>query len=421
MRFMEKAVSLDVSVEEAVGRLCSVRLTLQEEDILLPEALGRILANDLIAPLPMPPFRRAAMDGYAVRAAETVGATPDRPILLSVVSEARAGSAPLPMLHGVSRSGREIAAARVFTGSPVPAEFDAVIMQEMAKAPGSGRLPQIDRSPLAGQHIAEAGEDVREGELLLAKGTRVGPKELGILASFGMSRVSVRRRLTAAVLPIGSELALPGAPLPPNHIYEANGFMAEARLRQLGADVVRLDPVPDEPETIRRRLEQAWARAELVVTTGGVSVGDYDYAKEAAALAGARPLFTKVRVRPGSPTSAFVRDDRTLIALSGNPSACFAGLELLAVPFARWRMGEARDGSEWLSGSLADPVEKPCPYPRYVRSFAWMEDGRWLIRPQSGDKSGNIAAFAGANALAEVPAGGQGGRRGQTVRWIRLD
>lgn len=462
MPTQEIDASVAVTVEEAVARLVERAGEPIEESVRLPDAVGRYLARDLYSPFPMPPFRRAAMDGYAVRAAETAAASADCPLRLAVVSELRAGAIagrPYSRAGGggnrANLGNREshgdrheapppaASAVRVFTGSPVPAEYDSIIIQEMVRRPGgsgmggsgmggsgkggngeAGRGSEgaawIDRPAVQGLHIAEAGEDVPEGALLLARGTRIGAKEIALLASFGLSLVPVRARLTVAVLPIGDELALPGEPLPPSHIYEANGYMAEAFLSLLGAHVRRATPVPDEPGAIRRSLEEAWERADLIVTTGGASVGDYDYVKAAAESAGARPLFAKVRMRPGTPTSAFARGSRTLIALSGNPSACFSGLELLARPFVLAAAGSAGWATEWLPGTLSEAVEKPCPYPRYIRSFAWMEEDGWRVRPLAKDKSGNIGAFAQANAIAEIPAGGQGARAGQPVRWFRL-
>ncbi|MBB6690578.1 molybdopterin molybdotransferase MoeA [Cohnella xylanilytica] len=444
MPTQEIDVSVAVTVEEAVARLVERACEPAEESVRLPDAAGRYLARELYSPFPMPPFRRAAMDGYAVRAGETAAASADRPLRLAVESELRAGASvgrPYSRAGDGNRANRgnrenresheapaAASAVRVFTGSPVPAEYDSIIIQEMVRRPGgsgedgsgSGGIAWIDRPAVRGLHIAEAGEDVPEGARLLARGTRIGAKEIALLASFGLSLVPVRARPTVAVLPIGDELALPGEPLPPSHIYEANGYMVEASLSLLGADVRRMPPVPDEPEAIRRRLEEAWERADLIVTTGGASVGDYDYVQAAAESAGARPLFTKVRMRPGTPTSAFARGSRTLIALSGNPSACYSGLELLARPFVLAAAGSAGWATEWLPGALSEAVGKPCPYPRYIRSFAWMEEDGWRIRPLAKDKSGNIGAFAQANAIAEIPAGGQGARAGQPVRWFRL-
>lgn len=407
-----------VSVDEAIARLCAGQGDRGTEVVPLPDAIGRVLADDFVSPFPMPPFRRAAMDGYAVRASDTSPAEPDRPLALAAEVEARPGRPAALAASAPSRASAGIASARIYTGAPVPEGFDAIVVQEMVFFDGC--TPLIDRPVAPGRHVAEAGEDIRSGERVLRRGRRIGAKEVAVLASFGADRVAVCRRLSAAVLPIGDELAQPGEPLGPHRIYEANGYMVEARLRQLGAEVRRLAPAPDDPEAIRARIELAWETAELVVTIGGVSVGDHDYAKTAAARAGAEPLFTKVRMRPGTPTSAFVRGDRTMIALSGNPSACFSGLELLAVPFARRRSGEEERG-RWLEGRLAEGLEKPCPYPRYIRARAWMDGGMWRLRPLAGDKSGNIAAFAEANALAEVPAGGGGAGQGQIVKWIRLD
>ncbi|MBB6731034.1 gephyrin-like molybdotransferase Glp [Cohnella zeiphila] len=413
----EAEAALAATVEDAVERLCRQAGDLSAETVPLPEAAGRYLAQDCASPIPIPPFRRAAMDGYAVRAADTAEASPERPVRLTVAAEVRAGEKawfPAPPEKG--------SAVRVFTGSPVPEAFDSVVMQETVVRYEEGMRPfvRLDRPAPSGRHIAEAGEDCAAGAVLLKRGTALGAKEIAVLASFGIDRAAVYRRPSVVVLPIGDELELPGRPLPPSRVYEANGFMTEAKLRLLGADVRRLPPMPDHPAMIGRCLEQAWEEADLVVTTGGASVGKYDYVKWAAETAGAEPLFKKVRMRPGTPTSAYVRGGKTLISLSGNPSACFAGLELLVKPYVWSRMGRLNPRNDWREGRLAAAVEKPCPYPRYIRSRAWMENGEWRLLPLANDRSGNIAAFAEADALAVVPAGGGGADAGQTVRWFSL-
>ncbi|RUS45428.1 gephyrin-like molybdotransferase Glp [Cohnella sp. AR92] len=408
-----------VSVEEAEKLLGLRPIPPGREEVELAQALGRVLAEACVSPFSMPPFRRAAMDGYAVRAIDTRSASAENPILLFVESERKAGQLANDSLEPLSARS----AIRVFTGAPVPMPYDSIIIQErvtqVAGNDGIG-VVQIDRPAEARQHIAEAGEDIPECSLLLKQGTRIGAKELALLASFGFERVGVLARPAVVVLPIGDELALPGEPLPPGRIYDSNGFMVEASLKEMGATVYRLPPCADSAETIASRIEQAWDRADLVVTTGGVSVGLYDYAKKAAETVGAEPLFTKVLMRPGTPTSAYARGTKTLIALSGNPSACFAGLELLVKPYARAALGCAKYRNEWETGVLEDGVGKPCPYPRYIRSRVRCAADGWRLTPLPNDRSGNIAAFSEANALAVVPAGGQGAAAGQSVRWIRL-
>ncbi|THF73048.1 molybdopterin molybdotransferase MoeA [Cohnella fermenti] len=407
------------TVEEAEEWLGLRAVLPGKEEAELASALGRAAAETYVSPFPLPPFRRAAMDGYAVCTADTEGASPDHPLLLFVESELKAGQSA----EGVRADASERSAVRVFTGSPVPASCDSVIIQErvrrVAGEDGIG-VVQIDRPAELGQHIAEPGEDLPECSLLVKQGTRIGAKELAILASFGFERIAVYKKPSVVVLPIGDELTLPGQPLLPGRIYDSNSFMLEASLREMGAVVHRLPPCADNAEEIAARIDQAWDAADLVVTSGGASVGRYDCAKSAAELTGAVPLFTKVLMRPGTPTSAFVRGNKTLIALSGNPSACFAGLELLVKPYLRRALGREQFRNEWEEGTLSAGVAKPCPYPRFIRSRVRASADGWRIEPLPNDRSGNVAAFAGAGALAIVPAGGQGAGAGQRVRWLRL-
>jgi molybdopterin molybdotransferase len=278
----------------------------------------------------------------------------------------------------------------------------------------------IDRPHPVGRHIAEAGEDLAPGKLILVKGTVIGAKEMAVLASYGQAEAVVRSKPRIVVLPVGDELQEPGTALSANRIYDANGLVVYAFLKQLGAHVTRRKPVPDHPAVLANEIRLAAEQADVVITTGGISVGDHDYVEMSAASAGFEPMFTKVLMRPGTPTSAFKKEGCLLFGLSGNPSACYSGLELLVKPAVQWLKGMKNYRNQWLKGKLEDSVGKPCPYPRYIRSIATMELGMWRIAPLPNDKSGNIAAFAEANAIAVIPAGGRGAAKGEIVSFLLL-
>ncbi|WP_171056051.1 gephyrin-like molybdotransferase Glp [Paenibacillus sinopodophylli] len=389
------------------------------EKVPLEEALSRVLACDFESPFPLPPFRRAAMDGYAICASASAGVSKEKPALLQVRDEIRAGSieADYTMDEGIMN------AVRIFTGAPVPASYDCIVMQETAVPRNSimgEPSVQIDRTYPRGQHIAEKGEDVPLGMKVLYRGVSIKAKEIAVLASFGQTEVYVYKRPTIAIVPVGDELRLPGEQLGSGQIYDANGFMVSARLRELGAHVIRNAPVPDCPRTLADTLTSALQQADIVVTTGGVSVGEYDYVKAAAESIGCVPLFTKVVMRPGTPTSAYQIGSKLIVCLSGNPSACFAGLELLLRPVVLKAAGRNEYRSDWQDGKLIEAVQKPSPYPRYVRAFVYRGEKEWLIEPLRNDKSGNVAAFARANALVLIPAGGAGADAGQEVRFVSL-
>lgn len=204
-------------------------------------------------------------------------------------------------------------------------------------------------------------------------------------------------------------------------IYDANGLMVEARLRELGAEVIRFDPVPDQPQVIEEAIRAAKVFADILITTGGISVGNHDYVARAAEQAGASPLFRKVLMRPGKPTSAFSYGDGLIISLSGNPSACYAGLELLVKPAVRKAMGVSQYRNTISIAILAEDISKPCPLTRYVRSSVSLSQGQLTVHPLGRDRAGNIAAFANSRALAVIPPGGKGALAGDKVRVMLLD
>ncbi|WP_141501186.1 gephyrin-like molybdotransferase Glp [Paenibacillus luteus] len=411
--------SLTASVSIAVMKMVKVIQIPIAEAVPLEASLSRVLALDFESPFALPPFRRAAMDGYAVVSASTLGASREQPVRLKVSHEVRAGQyqeEKEATLHLVE-------AVRIFTGAPVPAGYDAIVIQEAAVARKDLLgLPsiQVDRTSQKGQHIAEKGEDVPQGLNILYRGTAIKAKEIAVLASFGQSEVHVYKKPIVAVIPVGDELATPGCQLRPSQIFDANSFMVGARLRELGAEVQRYKPIADCQKTIENAISDALHRADIVVTIGGVSVGEYDFVKQAAAAIGGETLFTKVLMRPGTPASAYQFGNKLLLCLSGNPSACFTGSELLLRPIVMKATGRNDYRQEWLEGRLTDPIDKPSPYPRYIRAFVYRNGKEWMIEPLRNDKSGNVAAFARANALALIQAGGSGADAGQEVRWVTL-
>ncbi|SFE17572.1 molybdopterin molybdotransferase [Paenibacillus algorifonticola] len=421
-----------LSVNEAVHCLIERTLPGKVEQVLLQKAAQRVLAEDFYSPFPMPPFRRAAMDGYALHAAFTQTASPGNPIRLIVTGEVQAGAGEIAWHTGSGKRpliNEQLTAVRIFTGAPVPVGFDAVIRQEEIQSPslqgqkldaaawGMSQI-QINQPVQPGKNIAEAGEDLAENSLVIKKGTLLGSKEIAILASYGQERASVVARPIVAIIPVGDELLLPGQLLQPNRIYDANGFAVEAFLQEQGASVIRSLPIKDDAEVIADAIKQAAEQADLVITTGGISVGDYDCVARAADRLGFEPLFTKVMMRPGPHSSAFIHRGKLLISLSGNPAACYTGLVLLVKPLTQHLIGLNGSTVEWKQAVLMDNVDKPSPYPRYIRAFVWMEEGEWRVRPLPNDKSGNIAAFAGANALAAIP--GEGLQAGRQAAFLSL-
>ena len=311
--------------------LDSARPVGDTEDIDLAEAFGRVLAQSLVSPLTVPPFSNAAMDGYALRAAD-VAKTGTR---LPVSQRVAAGEVATPLLPGT--------AARIFTGAQVPDGADTVVMQEYCTQEGNDVI--VNATPPAGDYVRLAGSDLRQGQEILAAGTRLSAAALGLAASVGIARVSVFRRLRVAIFFTGSELVEPRRALTPGHIYNSNRYVMRGFLDDLGADIVDLGIIRDDREATRAALREAAARADVIVTSGGMSEGDEDHVTASVKAEGRIDVW-KVASKPGKPLAfgAVSSGDReaTFIGLPGNPVSVWAGLLTMVSPFLRRCQGMSR-------------------------------------------------------------------------------
>lgn len=304
--------------------LASAHVVTDIETLDLAEAFGRVLAHDLISPMTVPPFSNAAMDGYAVRAADIIECGARLPVGQRVA----AGDVPQPLAAA--------GAARIFTGAQVPDGADAVVMQEDCRADGDFVI--IDRMPSAGQHVRLKGSDLLKGKAILAAGSRFSAAAMGLAASVGIGRVSVFRRLKVAIFFTGSELVMPGDPLPAGHIYNSNRYVMRGFLRDLGAEVIDLGIIQDNREATRDSLRKAAAEADLIVTSGGMSEGDEDHVTAAVQAEGHIDVW-KIAAKPGKPLAfGGVKSgerEAAFIGLPGNPVSVWSGLLTLVAPFLR--------------------------------------------------------------------------------------
>lgn len=377
-----------ISLEEAQSRLTSAQTcALPTESVALTEALNRVLAKDIRATIDQPPFDRSPLDGYALRSADLSKI----PITLPVTQRIYAGDAPEgPLTPGT--------AARVMTGAPLPGGTDCVLRQEDTDG-GDFAVTAFARLKHH-QNYVFAGEDVKSGQLLAAAGARLSPAHVGVLAAQGMLSVSVLRRARVALLSTGSELIPAGRPLSPGRIYDSNAPLLAARLAQLGAVPHICPAAPDGVEALAAALDGAWQDSDMMITTGGVSVGERDFMPRMADALGARLLFHGVSVRPGGPALALERDGKLLIALSGNPFAAAATFELLARPAL-----EALSGSDWQPQRIPAVLDGDFPKPSPVRRFlrATLRGGTAFIG--NSHASGSLLSMIGSNCLIDVPAG----------------
>jgi molybdopterin molybdotransferase len=378
------------SVEEALALLLShARPVAEVETVPLETALGRVLAAPVASAIDVPAWDNSAMDGYALRAADLTGATPRLPVSQRIA----AGAAGRPLAPGT--------AARIFTGAPIPVGADTVVMQEACTADADHVI--VNQPPKPGANVRRAGEDIRAGSEVLGAGVLLGPAQLGLAASVGVAALTVRRRLRVALFCSGDELVMPGRPLGPGQIYNSNHYTAGALLRALGCEVVELGIVEDTLEATCAALARGAAAADLVLATGGVSVGEEDHVKPAVERLGALDLW-KLAIRPGKPL-AFGRLGATpFIGTPGNPVSLFVTFALLARPFILALQGRA------------DPVPVPV---RAVAAFDWPKpdkrreyararlergpDGAAVVRVHPSRSSAVLSSVAWANGLAVLP------------------
>ncbi|HTZ44279.1 MAG TPA: gephyrin-like molybdotransferase Glp [Jatrophihabitans sp.] len=396
-----------IELAEARRRLLAACPVLEPARLHVDDAAGCVLAADVTAATAVPPFDNSSVDGFAVRAADVRGATPDRPVELAVLGSVLAGSvADAPVTPGTTW--------KVMTGAPLPAGADAVVMVEDSSAEqGDPRSLPGDRvrlfaAPRPGTGVRLAGSDVTDGALVLAAGTVLRPAHLGVLASVGVRQVPVYPRPRVGVLVTGDELASAGQPLEPGQIYESNRAMLMALVRRVGCEPVDLGIARDDRVALRSRLAGAVAECDVVLTCGGVSMGDADPVKAVLADLG-RLNWLQVAIRPAKPFAFGVLDGPTLLmGLPGNPVSSLVSFELLAAPALRHLAGQREPFARPIKAILdADlPPARDDGRTGYLRVMAeFGPDGRLHARPVDRQDSHQLSASAAANGLAEVPPG----------------
>ncbi|AJD49782.1 molybdopterin biosynthesis protein [Isoalcanivorax pacificus W11-5] len=375
----------------------------------LNAALNMVLAETVTSTVTVPPSDNSAVDGYAVRYA-------DLGRVLPVSQRIPAGAVPAPLVPG--------SAARIFTGAAVPAEADTVLMQEECEAlDGQVRLPaasSVKTSPVKkGANIRRAGQDIRAGDEVVSAGTRLSPRHLGLLASVGVAEVSVYRPLRVALLSTGDELAEPGTAAAPGQIYNSNRYLLHALLAEAGMIPVDLGRVADDYAATHGALASAGQRCDLVLTTGGVSVGEEDHMRAAVAALGSLDLW-RVAIKPGKPFAFGHLGDTPFMGLPGNPSAVLVTFMILVLPWLRRAQGLAGDPMPPCVGLPAGfSTDKPGKREEYLRVQVVGEAGQQRLQPHPNQSSGMLSSACWAEGLAVVPAG-RVVREGDVLGFIRF-
>ena len=387
-----------ISIDDARGRVLDAVRRLEDERVPLAEALGRVLAEDVQSPIDVPPFDSSAMDGYAVVAGPATQ--------LEVVGESRAGRP----WDGRVKPGEAI---RISTGGAVPEGATAVVPLEQSEALGREAAAERVRvgASAPGDNIRRAGEDVRAGRVVLAAGTPLGPAELGVAASVGRASLRCARRPRVAILVTGDELTEPGRPLEPGGIYSSNGWALAAQAERAGARVTARETVPDQPGETRAALSRALDASDVVIVSGGVSVGPHDHVKPALAELGVEERFWGVRLRPGKPTWFGTRGHALVFGLPGNPVSAMVGFHLF-VRTALAAMQGADPSAPRTSATLEEPIARHRNREQAVRVHLETSGNGWRARATGPQGSHMLTSMLGATALAriapgegEVPAG----------------
>ena len=397
-----------IGIDEALERIDSAVEAPPAEDVEIGEAVGRVSAEALAAKTALPPFAQSAMDGYGLRAEDVASAEVDTPVRLRVVGDVAAGPSAEPPTVG---SGE---AVRIFTGAPIPEGVDAVVRQERVRRDGDEVVLEDSLSP--GNDIRPVGEELSEGTPISGAGVRLRPGTIGRASQAGIAEVSVHPRPSVAVLVTGSEVRPAGEPLELGELYDANAPILAAWLdeRRIPHSVRH---VADERDEVAEALDESLDMFDLVVTTGGVSVGDYDYVVGTVAEVGVEEVFWKIRQRPGKPVWFGTRGETPLLGLPGNPGAVYVGAYVYLQRVLDRLDGLAEPGPDWQTGRLSRSVSLGS---KATLAGARMSvaDGVVCLEPELGHQSHRMSRLAGSDALVWIPEGEGEIVAGETVKWI---
>lgn len=385
-----------ITVRDAIERVMDKANALPIIEITLSDSYGYILAEPIIAKHDVPSFNNSPYDGFAIRSEDSIGASGDNRIQFRVKDHIGAGQVSN---HALGKSE----AVRIMTGAPIPKGADAVVMLEQTVESEESFTIRKAFKPL--ENVSLQGEDSKKGEMLIPSGTFIHPGTIALLATFGYAKVKVRKKPVVGILCTGTELLGVEDELKPGKIRNSNGPMIEAQLKRRGIESRYYGILSDDLESCYRLVKTALEETDCVITTGGVSVGDFDHLPEIYHRLQAEVLFNKVAMRPGSVTTAAFANGKLLFGLSGNPSACFTGYELFAKPAIENMMLNNSPYTPHTKAKLTEDFLKPNPFTRFVRSVYRFEGNEAIITPAGFNKSNAVSSIARGNALIVLPGG----------------
>lgn len=400
-----------ISLEKALSQILNVIQPLGLEKVSLLDTLGRVIGEDILAPRPIPPKNNSAMDGYALCWEDTRGTSREKPVILEVIEDIPAGSIPCKTVG----KGQ---AVRIMTGAPVPEGADAVMRMEDTEK--DGKQVRIFVEAVKGQDIRLAGEDVRKGEKVINRGDILRPAEIGMLAALGRSFISVYQKPLVAILATGDELVDVDENPSPWQIISSNSYALAAQVLDCGATPLQIGIAKDTREDLTAKFKEA-LRADLIISSGGVSVGDYDLVKEIMKEVGNRMQFWQVAMRPGKPLAFGAMNSVPLFGLPGNPVSSMVSFEQFVRPSILKMMGYRNLFRRTLRAELMESIEKKKGTRHFIRARVTFEDSRYRAIPTGDQGSGILKSMVQANGLIVLPEDVTSVTAGETVIVQLLD
>ncbi|MGU8556915.1 molybdopterin molybdotransferase MoeA [Clostridium perfringens] len=402
-----------IALEEALEILNKNTKALKSEVVSIKDSLKRVLYGDVKSKINNPPFNKSVFDGYAFKSEDSKGTSKENPIELKIVDEIFAGMWP-------DREIKSGEAIRIMTGAPIPVGADCVLKQEETERHGD--LVKIFKEMKANENISFMGEDIKIGETLIKKGKRLDYADLGIMASSGISEVTVYKKPRVSIISTGDEVCDINSTLKLGKIYDSNLYSLSARMEELGYHVLSMEHVGDNILKIGEAIEKAFEKSDIVFTTGGASVGEKDLMQKVSESIGFEKLFWKIKIKPGSAVLCSKRQEKILISLSGNPNAALTTFELLGKSVLKKLEGEEENiNIKREKGVLMDSFNKKSPQRRFLRgNIIYDEKGAKVYITQIKSGNGILSSLLNANCLIEIEKGNEGLNRGEVVNIIKL-
>lgn len=398
-----------IPVSEAIERVVNQSIYTQQVEVPLNESIHHILAEDIIATYEIPRFNKSPYDGFAIRSKDTVGASGEQRVSFNVIDHIGAGSVS-------DKTVGAFEAVRIMTGAALPEGTDAVVMLEQTVENGHSFTLRKPFEP--NENVSLKGEETEIGDIVLQKGQLINSGAIAVLATYGYTQVKVNKKPSVGVIATGSELLDVNDALESGKIRNSNGPMITALSQKLGLSAIAYQIQEDDLDSSIQVVKEAMAKHDIVITTGGVSVGDFDYLPQIYEALNAEVLFNKIAMRPGSVTTVAVANETYLFGLSGNPSACYTGFELYVKPAVLHMMGANAIYPQVIQATLMEDFKKANPFTRFIRATATLNGKEMTVVPSGFNKSGAVVAIAHSNAMIMLPGGTRGYNQGHTVNVI---